>query len=214
MVRTIQPRVLLADSDPLWAQGCKDCLQPEFEVVGIVGDARSLVESVSLLKPNVVVVDADLPLLHEAGRGRALKHVLRSTKVVYVAASTSPEAAAVAFRNRASAYLPKATVAAEIVSALHDALQGKHYLSPAVPAEASALLSENKPEPDATLTPRQRQVLQLLAEGRTMKEVGFALNLTPRTVAFHKYKIMALLGLENSAELVRYAMREHLVSKD
>jgi DNA-binding NarL/FixJ family response regulator len=136
-------------------------------------------------------------------------------KLVYLTMNTDPEVAAEAFRRGGSGYLLKTCAAAQVVTAVRDVLRGKTYLSPTLPKESIGFLRrQGKPlvEEDSRLTGRQREVLQLLVEGRAMKEVGDQLNMTTRTVAFHKYRIMKTLGAKSNSDLVRFAVRHHMIS--
>jgi DNA-binding NarL/FixJ family response regulator len=210
-----RPRILIADDHTLIAELCRGLLEPEFDVVGIVGDGRALVQAAADLKPDVIVVDIAMPILNGLDAGQQVKQMLPAVKLVYLTMNPDPELAAEAFRRRASGYLLKTCAASEVVVAIRDVLRGKSYLSPAVSRDAVDCFrwQHKKLVEDAQrLTERQREVLQLLAEGKVMKEVGGILNMTTRTVAFHKYRIMEALGAKSNAELVRYAVRNHMVA--
>jgi DNA-binding NarL/FixJ family response regulator len=208
-------RVLIADDHNLVAELCKRLLETEFEVVGLVIDGRALVRAASELKPDVIVLDVAMPILNGLDAGRQVKEMLPSIKLVYLTMNPDPEVAAEAFARGASGYLLKTCAAAEMVLAVRTALRGKTYLSRALSRDAidclrwqhKELVDENK-----RLTDRQLEVLQLLAEGKVMKEVGGILHMTTRTVAYHKYRIMEVLGIKSNAELVKYAVRNHMVA--
>ena len=208
-------RVLIADDHHLVAELCKRLLETEFDVVGIVGDGRSLVRTAAELRPDVVVIDIAMPILNGLDAGRQLKEILPAIKLVYLTMNPDVEVAAEAFRRGASGYLLKTCAAADIVLAVREVLRGKSYLSQAMSRSTvnflrqqdKALVGEAE-----LLTQRQREVLQLLAEGKVMKEVGGILNMTTRTVAYHKYRIMEVLGAKSNAELVRYAIRNHMLA--
>ena len=208
-------RILIADDHNLMAELCKNLLEPEFEVVGTIDNGRSLVRTATELKPDVIVVDIAMPILNGLDAGQQVKQLLSNVKIVFLTMTADSEVAAEAFRRGASAYLLKTCAATELIAAVRDVLRGKTYLSPRISWDSvhfcrrqdKALVGE--PE---RLTERQREVLQLLAEGRVMKEVGGILNLTTRTVAFHKYRIMEVLGAKNNADLVKYAVRNHLTA--
>jgi DNA-binding NarL/FixJ family response regulator len=212
---TNRSRILIADDHNLVAELCKKLLETEFDVVGIVGDGRALVRAASELKPDVIVVDVAMPILNGLDAGRQVKEILPSVKLVYLTMNPDPEVAAEAFARGASGYLLKTCAASEMVQAVRDVLRGKTYLSHAMSRDAidclrwqhKELVDENE-----RLTDRQREVLQLLAEGRVMKEVGGILKMTTRTVAYHKYRIMEVLGAKSNAELVKYAVRSHIVA--
>jgi len=155
-----------------------------------------------------------MPLLNGLEAGKRIKKLARAIKIVYLTMNTDLGVAAEAFRNGASGYLLKTSAAAELVTAVREVLKGKRYVSPLVTKDADGFFLESRVSKlgQEKLTTRQGEVLRLLAEGRSMKEVAYALKMTPRTVAFHKYRIMEHLRLRTNAELVRYAIREHLVS--
>jgi len=206
--------VVIADDHTLVAEGCINLLEPEFEVVGTFADGQALLAAVPTLRPDVIVLDVGMPLLNGLEAGKRIKKLARAIKIVYLTMNTDLGVAAEAFRNGASGYLVKTSAAAELLTAVREVLKGKRYLSPLVTKDADGFFLESRVSKlgQEKLTPRQREVLQLLAEGRSMKEVAYALKMTPRTVAFHKYKLMDLLRLRTNAELVRYAIREHLIS--
>jgi len=167
------------------------------------------------LKPDVIVLDVAMPILNGLDAGRQVKGMLPSVKLVYLTMNPDPEVAAEAFERGASGYLLKTCASSEMVLAVRDALRGKTYLSRALSRDAidclrwqhKELVDENQ-----RLTDRQREVLQLLAEGKVMKEVGGILKMTTRTVAYHKYRIMEVIGAKSNAELVKYAVRSHIVA--
>lgn len=209
------PRILIADDHNLVAELCKKLLETEFDVVGVVADGRALVRAAGELKPDVIVLDVAMPILNGLDAGRQVKEMLPFVKLVYLTMNPDPEVAAEAFARGASGYLLKTCASSEMVLAVRDALRGKTYLSRALSRDAidclrwqhKELVDENQ-----RLTDRQREVLQLLAEGKVMKEVGGILKMTTRTVAYHKYRIMEVIGAKSNAELVKYAVRSHIVS--
>jgi DNA-binding NarL/FixJ family response regulator len=209
-----KPRVLLADDHTLVVEAFKKLLEPEFEIVGTVADGRALLATAPRLNPDVVVIDLGMPLLNGMDAGQELKRQLPQTKLVVLTMSEDYDLAADALRHWASAYLLKKSAGSELVKAIREVLRGKSYVTPKV---AQRLLEEfvRDPRPDRVknLTPRQREVLQLLAEGRTMKEVAAILNVATRTVAFHKYRIMEEFGLKTNSDLVKFAIREHIVAQ-
>ena len=211
----IRPRILIADDHTLIADLCKRLLETEFEVVGTVGDGRALVRAAATLKPDVIVVDITMPVLNGIDAACQVKQELRAVKVIYLTMNSDPEIAAEAFRRGASGYLLKTCAASEMVAAVRAVLQGRSYLSATLSRDDVAYLRRQPKklvEEEDRLTVRQREVLQLLAEGKVMKEVGAILNMTTRTVAFHKYRIMDALCVKSDAELVRYAVRNHIVA--
>jgi DNA-binding NarL/FixJ family response regulator len=214
-VHRTRPTILIADDHNLMAELCKRLLETEFDVVGTVNDGRALLRAAQELKPQVIVVDIGMPLLNGLDAGEQVKRLLPAVKLVFLTMSTESELAAEAFRRGASAYLVKTCATDELVVAVRNVLRGVSYISPSITRhKIDFLLRQGKPRVRARrrLTERQREVLQLLAEGRSMKEVAAVLGLSARTVAFHKYRIMEALGLKNNAELVQFAVREHIVA--
>ncbi len=212
---TNRSRILIAEDHNLVAELCKRLLETEFDVVGVVGDGRALVRAAAQMKPDVVVIDIAMPILNGLDAGRQLKAILPAVKLVYLTMNTDVEVAAEAFRQGASGYLLKTCAASDIVLAVRDVLRGKSYISRALPRETIDFLRRQDRElmdERELLTERQREVLQLLAEGKVMKEVGDILHMTTRTVAYHKYRMMEVLGAKSNAELIKYAVRNHMVA--
>jgi DNA-binding NarL/FixJ family response regulator len=208
-------RVLIADDHTLIAELCQRLLQSEFDVVGIVGDGRSLVREVGRLKPDLVLVDVAMPILNGLDAGQQVKKDWPGIKVLYLTVNRDPQVAAEAFLRGASGYVLKTCASSELVAAVQEVLRGGTYMSRGLPKDKiNCLRRQDRDvlEKEEQLTERQREVLQLLAEGKVMKEVGATLNMTTRTVAFHKYRIMEALGAKSTAELVRYAVRNHIVA--
>jgi DNA-binding NarL/FixJ family response regulator len=212
---TNRSRILIADDHTLVADLCRKLLELEFHVVGSVRDGRALLQSAVDLRPDVIVVDIAMPILNGLDAGQQVKEMLPAVKLVFLTMNPDPEVAAEAFRRGASGYLLKTSAADEMVLAVRKVLRGMSYISPRLSKETVDYLrrqSKMPVEEEERLTFRQREVLQLLAEGKVMKEVGGILNMTTRTVAFHKYRIMDVLGARSSADLVRYAIRNHLIA--
>jgi DNA-binding NarL/FixJ family response regulator len=212
---TSRSRILIADDHNLVAELCKKLLETEFDVVGTVGDGRALVRAAAELKPDVVVVDVAMPILNGLDAGRQVKQMLPAVKLIYLTMNPDVEIAAEAFRRGAHGYLLKTCAAAEMVLAVRDVLRGKSFISPALPRDTIDFLrkqDKNMVKEDERLTQRQREVLQLLAEGKVMKEVSNILHMSTRTVAYHKYRMMEVLGAKTTAELVKYAIKNHIVA--
>jgi DNA-binding NarL/FixJ family response regulator len=208
-------RILIADDHNLVAEMCKRLLETEFDVVGVVSDGRALVRVAAELRPDVVVLDIAMPILNGLDAGQRLKAMLPSVKLVYLTMNPDVEVAAEAFRRGASGYLLKTCTASELVLAVRDVLRGKSYMSKALPCDSINFLRRQDKElvqENERLTERQREVLQLLAEGKVMKEVGDLLRMAPRTVAYHKYRMMEVLGAKSNAELIKYALRNYIVA--
>ena len=206
------PRVLLADDHELVLGAFEKMLSGECEIVGRVSDGRALLGAAEKLRPDVIVLDIGMPLLNGLEAGRQVKQSLPNTKLVFVTMHEDADVAAEAFRGGASAYLLKRSAPSELMTAIREVVQGRSYVTPLVTEGLVGLLmkvDERKHSPE--LTSRQREILQLLAEGRSMKEVAAELNITARTVAFHKYRMMEQLKITSSAELIQYAVKHHIV---
>jgi DNA-binding NarL/FixJ family response regulator len=209
-----QPRILLADDHVLIAQALEHLLRAEFDVVGIVSDGRALLKAAADLKPEVVVVDIGMPLLNGLDAGEQLKALHPDMKVIYLTQNREPRLAVEAFRRKASGYLLKDSAASELTIAIRQALQGRSYVSPLI---TQGMMDEAASRAVGDLgarelSSREREVLQLLAEGKSMKEVAAHLDISPRTVEFHKYRIMENLGVKTNAELVQYAIKHGLIA--
>lgn len=207
-------RVLLADDHRIVAEGLKGLLESEYELVGIVEDGRALVEAADRLQPDVIVADVPMPLLNGIDAVRQIRKKHKDIAVVFLTMQTDVMYAAGAFEAGALGYVLKHSAPSELVTAISSALKGRTYITPML---AGDLLDfhKNKPQ-DASdrnvkLTGRQKEVLQLLAEGRGVKEIATLLGISTRTVEFHKYSMMESLGLKTSAELVRYAVKTGIV---
>jgi DNA-binding NarL/FixJ family response regulator len=210
--RMTRPRVLLADDHALLLAAFEKLLKDECDIVGQVADGRALVAAAEALKPDVVLLDISMPLLNGLDAGRQIKQKFRDVKLVFLTMNEDPDLAAHAFRSGASAYLLKRSAASELMTAIREVMRGRSYITPLVAGGlVGSLLHIEEHKLDPELTPRQREVLQLLAEGRSMKEIASLLNLTPRTVAFHKYRMMEQLKVKSTAELVQYAVKHHIV---
>ena len=205
-------RVLLADDHNLLLGALEKLLAGECEIVGQVSDGRALVAAAEQLRPDVIVLDISMPLLNGLEAARQIKQKLRNVKLVFLTMNEDADLAAEAFRAGASAYLVKRSAASELPTAIREVVQGRSYVTPLMTEGLmDSLLQPEHRTPAHELTPRQREVLQLLAEGHSMKEVASVLNLTPRTVAFHKYRMMDELKVKSTAELVQYAVKHHIV---
>lgn len=209
-----RPRVLLADDHTLFAQACQKLLEPEFEVLGIFADGRALLKKAPALKPDAIVLDIGMPVLNGLDACRQLKTLLPHVKLIFLTMYQDPDMATEAIRAGASAYLLKTSAASELIKAIHEALRGRSFVTPAVSRkmEDSFIRDPEGTHHSKELTPRQREVLQLLAEGRPMKEAAYILEVSTRTIAFHKYRIMEQLGLKSSAELIQFAVEQRIVS--
>jgi DNA-binding NarL/FixJ family response regulator len=207
------PSAILADDHTILVEAFRALLQPHCEIVATVSDGRALVEVASNLKPDVIVVDIAMPLLNGLEAGRRLKEIVPATKLIFLTMNEDPELAMEAMRSGASAYLLKDSAASELIHAIQRALKGKSYVTPKVKRGMQKLFIRDPrgKRREKTLTPRQREVVQLLAEGKSMKEVASVLKVTPRTVAFHKYRVMEDLGLASTAELIQFAIKARIL---
>jgi DNA-binding NarL/FixJ family response regulator len=209
-----RPRILLADDHTLMAEALGHMLQTDFDVVGTVSDGRALIKAAAELKPELVVVDIGMPLLNGLDAADQLKALHPDIKVIFLTQNREPRFAVEAFRRNASGYLLKDSAASELTTAIREALNGRSYVSPVIAKGMidHALNAEPNDSGSRELSPREREVLQLLAEGKSMKEVASVLDISPRTVEFHKYRVMQLLGVKTNAELVQYAIRHGLIA--
>jgi DNA-binding NarL/FixJ family response regulator len=209
-----RPRVLLADDHQMLTDALKSVLELRCDVVGTVGDGRALLEAAVRLQPDVIVLDIGMPELNGLEAARQLRSKLPKAKLIFMTMNQDPYLVGEAFRAGASAFLMKQAAVLELTDAIDKVLKGGSYVTPSATPGLNeiALLAprsrDHTPEP----TPRQREVIQLLAEGRSMKEVASKLKITPRTVAAHKYGVMKLLQLKTSAELIQYAIKHRIIS--
>lgn len=207
-------RIILADDHTLMADALKNLLEPEFEVVGVFADGHALVEAAPRLNPRVIVLDIGMPTMNGLIAGQKLKELMPTVKLIYLTMNHDQDIAAEAFRLGASAFMVKSSAAAELVRAIREVVRGGSYVSPVMTKDMVGSVVQNfkrrkQPRP---LTLRQQEVLQLLAEGRSMKEAAFILNVSPRTVAFHKYTMMEHLQVRSSAELIQYAIKNSVMA--
>ncbi len=205
-------RILLADDHVLLLEAFRRMLEPAFEVVGTVADGAALVEEALRLEPDLVVADVSMPRMNGLEAARRLRGELPRTRVVFLTVDEDPQLAAEAFALGASAYVLKSSTALELDQAIRAVLAGRRYLSKRVAFGDPGFLpaSTTVANPLERLTRRERDVLKLLAEGLSMKQVGAELGIAARTVAFHKYRMMETLGLRSSAELVGFAVENRL----
>jgi DNA-binding NarL/FixJ family response regulator len=206
-------RVLLADDHTLLLDALQKLLESEVEVVGTVSDGRALLTAVRKLKPDIVIVDVGMPLLNGIDATRQIKQLFPEISVIVVTMNEDPDVAAEAFRAGASGYVLKRSAASELITAIREALKKRSYVTPLVTEGLveSMMRSTGSMDSASQLTPRQREIVQLVAEGKSMKEIAAILDIAPRTVAFHKYRIMEQLHFKTTAELIQYAIRHHIV---
>src|SRR5271154_4955584 len=203
-----KPRIILADDHKLLLEAFQRLLGLQYDVVGTVSDGYALLESASLVRPDAVVMDVGMPLLNGLDAGRQLKKKMPEVKLVFLTVNDDPDLANEAMRAGASAYLLKSSASSELFHAIDEALKGRTYVTKQVArGMQESFIRDPRPREHAkVLTFRQRQVIQLLAEGKSMKQVAAVMNIKPRSVAFHKYRVMGELRFKNSAELVQFAV--------
>ncbi len=206
-------RVLIADDHSVVAEGLRSLLEKTYDVVGIAGDGRELLVKASELKPDVIVLDICMPLLNGLDTAERLKSTLPAAKLVFLTMNDDPNLAAAALNLGAVGYVLKHAAASELLKAVSEVLQGRAYVTAKLRAENWAVREARAQQFSKELTRRQQDVLQLLAEGRPMKEVADILKLSEKTVMFHKYRVMHAFNLKNNAELVLFALKRHLISQ-
>ena len=206
-----RPTILIADDHTMVVEGLVHLLKDHFDVIGTVSDATQLIEAARRLRPDVVITDVSMPGASGIEALRTLVADGIAARVIVLTMHADAELATEAMRAGASGFLVKHAAGEELVTAIQDVLQGRIYLTPVVTREVFARMSDPAATAAVRLTPRQREVLQLIAAGRRMKEIAGLLNLSTRTVETHKYKMMHVLGLQSTAELVRYAIQHRLI---
>jgi DNA-binding NarL/FixJ family response regulator len=213
----MKPRLLLADDHTLLLEGIRLMLEPEFDLVGSVEDGQALLTAAKALKPDIILLDISMPRLNGIDAARQLRKILPSIRLIFLTMHAGEDYVTEAFRAGARGYLLKRAAASELLTAIHTVLKGNHYVSPLVTRNSlDLLISSSKPESKAAdrLPPRQREVLQLVAEGRSRKEIASILNISVKTVEFHKSKIMRELNLQTTADFTRYAIEHGIISAE
>ena len=208
-----RPRILLADDHTLFVEAFRKLLECTYDVVGTVEDGHALLAAAPALNPDVAVIDIGMPRLNGLEAGRRLKQMMPGVKLIFLTMNTDPDLAVEAMRLGASGYLLKTSAASELFQAIQAALKGSSYVTPKIQfgMQETFIWDPQGKNRGKELTPRQREVIQLLAEGKSMKEAAYILGVTPRTIAFHKYKMMKDLGIKTSAELIRVGIRKHIL---
>jgi len=209
-------RIILADDHVILVDALKKLLElePEFEIVGTFNDGQALVKGAPALNPDLIVLDIGMPLMNGLSAGERLKQLLPKTKLVYLTMNLDPEVASEALRLGATGYVVKSSAGTELIHAIRETSLGRTYITPLITKGMVGSFVQNikHKRTSQKLTLRQKEILQLLAEGRSMKEVAFMLNVTPRTIAFHKYAMMENLRVRSSAELIQFAVRSSIVA--
>jgi DNA-binding NarL/FixJ family response regulator len=209
-----RPKIILADDHTILLDALRNMVEPEFDVVALCSNGRELIKAAMELNPVMIVLDIGMPMMNGLNAGQRLKQILPAVKLVYLTMNQDPDMASEAFRLGASAYLLKTSAGAELIRALREVLLGGTYVTPLMTEGMVGSFVQNLKSRKNTqqLTLRQREVLQLLAEGLSMKEAAYILNVSPRTVAFHKYTMMDHLNIKTSAELIEYAMKRSVAA--
>ena len=208
-----RPRILLADDHKMFAEGLRGLLEDEFELVGTVADGHALVEAAHELKPDVIIVDISMPVLNGLDAIRRLKKEGTQARIIFLTMHADASLVAEAFRCGGSGYVLKQSAGEELIEVIGQVLAGGEYVSPLIARESARGLSKGSDRPQTLrLTPRQREVLQLIIEGCTMREIAVRLGISNRTAESHKYEMMQGLGVESTAELIQYAIKLGLTS--
>jgi DNA-binding NarL/FixJ family response regulator len=207
-----KPRILLADDHALVLEGFRRILEGHYELVGTVGDGRALLEAAKTMHPDIVILDISMPLLNGIDAAAQLKKICPKAKIIIVTMHADTDYVRSAFEAGASAYVLKRSAVDELGQAIRAVLEGHSYITPLITKELVDVFMATGSEKSGGLTPRQREVLQHLAEGRTAKEIANLLNITSRTVEFHKGQIMDHLNLRTTADLIKYALTHGIVS--
>ncbi|MFT5140583.1 MAG: DNA-binding NarL/FixJ family response regulator [Lysobacterales bacterium] len=214
MFESSRRRIILADDHALLLDAFTKLLEPHFEIVGTAVDGRELVKLASKLKPDVIVSDISMPLLNGLDAAAKIKNLQPDIKFVFLTVNEDPDLVAEAFRLGGNGYLLKSSASTELFKAIEVVVNGGKYVTPLITGAmiGSMLQTPSERNKQHVLTTRQREILQLLAEGKTMKEAANILCVTSRTVAFHKYRIMEDLGIKTNSELIHYAIKHGLIS--
>jgi DNA-binding NarL/FixJ family response regulator len=205
-------RILLADDHAIVVEALRSLLSESYDVVGVVPDGRALLAEATKLTPDVIVLDIGMPLLNGLDAGERLKQLLPSVKLVFLTMKDDPNLAAAALNLGTVGYVLKHSAASELLKAISEVLRGRSYVTPKLKPENWAVREARAQQFSKGLTPRQREVLQLLAEGRPMKEIADVLRVSEKTIMFHKYHIMESFNLKSNAELVLFALKNGLIS--
>lgn len=206
------PRVILADDHTILAEAFRKLLETHCDIIATVSDGHALLDIAPVLRPDVVVLDIAMPILNGLEAGRRIKELVPTIKLIFLTMNEDPDLAVEAIRIGASGYLLKKSAASELFKAIQAALRGKSYVTPQIAkGMEDAFIKDPEGKKHFSLTARQREVVQLLAEGKSMKEAADILNVATRTIAFHKYRIMEDLKLKTTAELIQFAMKNHIV---
>jgi DNA-binding NarL/FixJ family response regulator len=210
-----RPTVILADDHQLLMEAFQKLLESRYQVVGMVSDGLTLLESARALKPDLILLDVAMPLLGGLQAGLQLRKIAPAAKLIFLTVVEDPDIAFEAMHYGASAYVLKKCAASELFQAIEATLKGNFYVSPEIARGMQDAFIRDPEHKDRgkVLTERQREVLQLMAEGRSMKEAADILKITPRTVAYHKYRMMEVLRMKTTADLIQFAIANHILVK-
>jgi DNA-binding NarL/FixJ family response regulator len=211
-ITVVRPRVLIADDHNIVAEGLRSILSKTCDVIGIVQNGRDLVIEVSKLLPDIIVLDVGMPLLNGLDAARQIKTTLPGMRFVFLTMQDDPNLAAAALELGCIGYVLKHSASSELLTAVSAVMEGKCFVTSRLRAETHVEQTSRARQFSADLTLRQKEVLQLLAEGRPMKEIAEILRISEKTVMFHKYHIMRTFNLKNNADLVLFALKQHLIS--
>ena len=203
-------RLLLADDHVMFAQGLESLLRDEFDLLGTAGNGEELVAATLRLEPDVILVDISMPVVNGFDAVRRIRQNGSTSRIIFLTMHDDATLLAEAFRCGASGYILKQAAGEELVNAIKEVAQGNNYVSPLVTNRPTKPLTDGTSK--ATITPRQREVLELISRGLTMKEIAVELNISTRTAESHKYEMMQALGVETTAELIRYSLRLGLIA--
>ena len=211
----MRPRLLLADDHTLLLDGIRLILEPEFDLIGSVEDGQALIVAARKHKPDIILLDISMPLLNGIDAAQQLRKIVPFAKLIFVTMHADPDFVTEALRAGASGYVLKRAAASELLTAIHEVLKGNHYVSPQVTRNTIELLmasSDPNGKLSDRLTPRQREVLQLVAEGKNRKEIASILGITVKTVEFHKAALVRDLNLRSGADFTRYAIEHGIIA--
>ena len=207
-----RPRLLIADDHTIFAEALRTLLEEKYSVLGIVADGRAMVAAAGRLKPDVIIVDVGMPLLNGLDAARKVREVAPDIRFVFLTMQDDPNLAAAAMELGTIAFVLKHSGKQELLQAIDQVLHGKSYMTPKLRAEDWVATRARARQFSRELTPRQREVVQLFAEGRPIKEIAWRLGLSEKTVEFHKHHIMESFNLKSNAELVLFALKHGLIS--
>ncbi len=209
-----RPQILIADDHPVFAEGLRLLLGKNYDVIGAVADGRALIAAAARLKPNVIVVDVGMPLLNGLDAAQRIREQLPKVKIVFLTMQDDPNLAAAALEIGPVGFVLKHSAGSELLKAIGEVLRGKSYLTPKLRSEDWVVMKQRARQFSKALTARQRDIVQLCAEGRPIKEIAGQLNLSEKTVEFHKHHIMETFNLKSNADLVLFALKQGLIMLD